>query len=588
MSVISNKFTNTSLLTKVLFPYVARLNELVSSSNLELLIKIKEYQSEINKDMIKLAKLITSWNSEDTKLLNFDEYCNLSFKLLSTTMNIDINIDKIYNIISKEINVDIESGISTTSALDISDKFEKVVQAMNNYLKNRIDVLDDFTGLITGRIFKRVLQCLDKEPAPYEIIQKYYKKDDNTILLYTKLIQIIIDYYYKNNLPDKFKPEIQLEKDKTWQLTQHSDIKYQNKDKRGGKTNNLISKWNLIPQSDFKSIGEIIYILFNISVGSHSNVEQIINRISKLAKSNINIIVITNTSPDIIEHNIDKIVGDNVQKYIISPNNGISSQSIEKFTTLQFSTAKKWDFNIKWYTSPKATNGKFYVIETFNKDTFRILSRFHTTYALDKHHVIGLLQFINNKNQIKISRVTEYNNLMDNGLYTEMISGNIIDLEQIVKESAYKIDTGPLKQKIKLELLKVFDELIKKNNPRDLPSLRDLLYNPKLENTFIDVQIDIYQSNKYFKLEKSKNKMFTQSHILDSFLNDLGNSSRVFNRELSNEFQKFIDKYEDVLMPGKYKFILENVLKSTLDITITREHNVFQNIVFKIDMLNNL
>lgn len=605
MSILDTKFTNMSLLWEVFSKYIIRLNELVTSSNLGLLSRVKDHQNESNKSKNKLEKLISAWKSKDVKLLKFDEYSHLAFKLFSSNMNIDINIDKVYNILSTKIDINIESDVSTTSVLDVSDRFEKVTMSYNNYLKRRDIDNSDMIELLSGSLFRLSLDHIncytaEHKPQPYKIVQKFYRHDDNTVGLYANFMQKTIDYYHKNNLPDRFLPGIQLEEDKTWQLTQSSN------DIRKIKASSLISRWNLIPLTEFKSINEIFDMLFKVKIKLPLDQQKssgkikwldIVNTVSKLTKIHFNLIVITKISPSVIEHDISKIMGSMADQYVVSENEGVSHKNINKFTTLHFSTAKKWDFDIKLYTSSSNIDDKFYIIETLDGIRFRILSRFESEiYALKQHHITKLLSYIQDKKQV--SRITEYNKTLENDIYKNMIQSNMLDLEQIAAESAYKIDTGPLKQKIIIELMKIFDVLIKKHHPLDLPSLRSILYVSELENRFMEIQIEMFKSDSvYFKLKHSSDKMFSQRHILDSFLYDLADNLRIFNRELNDHFQKIvrdIEKTENInewsspIKQIKFRSIFERSLKLTLDTIMTRENNVFQNIAFKIDMLNKI
>ena len=587
MSILTNKYTQILSIHTIFAEYFNKLTNFTTSSNLTLLSIAHDYHYEIDKINPKLEKLISAWLSEITKSLNFKEYSKLAFKLYGIIIRIDELLSKIYKILSKEIDINLESEISTTSSVEINGIFENIIRAYTTYLTHDIN---DITELLAQSLFKISLKYLSD--LPYKIVQKYYRDNDSTIFLYVKFMQQLINYYYKNKLENRHSLELQLEQDKTWQLTQGVMVEDRFKNIKLP-INCLISRWNLIPISSFGTLKDILNELFGREIrwglketlNKHpQNWSTIVKKLSKLCNESISLIIIVKIAPCVVLHNIDRIVGPKSKQHTLLSGAGVSKQSIEKFTTLNISQGKgKWNISISrhdYILSKDVDWDKFRVIET-NGEQYRILSRYKSITVMNRHHISGLLNYIEYRKQIVKSRVTEYNKTLELGIYCNLLSNSKIDLEQLAAQSAYKVDIGSIKQKLGIALMKMVDKLLKKYNPSNFSSLRDILYNPDLAIIFTEAQIEIYQSGKL-------SKPFNLRNILDSFLYDLDENSKMFNRELTNAFTLVIKDYKETSKNITYRSIADKVIAKTLDAIMTRENNVFQNIAFKIDMLTHL
>ncbi len=598
MSIFDTIITQITSIHELFLDHTSKLTGFSSTVNLNLIQNVKDYQHGVKEKLIKIQKFIHVWNSDDIKTLKFADYSMLIFKLFGSIINIHNSMDKIYQILSNQLNIDMESGISTTCSIDIVNSFENINILYNIYVsstdKSVIKLIDMFSTSIFN--YLTVDENLTNTPPDYKILQDYYRNNDDTIQLYIKIMQQIIDYSYKHNLSNKHFPEAQIEQDKTWQLTHGT--KYSHfKEKRfhGSKfgdtlsTNCLVSRWNLSPHTAFVSLSKIIDVLFNISINIKHPYkwQSIVKTISKLTKTSLNLIVMTKSTPIVITHNLDNIIGSVSSQYLVIGDEGVSNRHIKKFNTLTC-TKNKWNININLYTNILSKDimqwDKYFIIETFDNINFRILSRYTTSNQLDKHHIAGLISYLEYKKRIVQSRVTEYNKTLEIALYTNLIKSTQLDLDEIAIESAYKIDTGPLKQQIISKLMKIINSLITKHKPSSLAELRDILYTQELEVALVSILIDIFQSNDIFKLEQND---FDQKDILDSFLYNIKESSKTFNKEFTQAFSAIVLSDKSIIK-SNYSFTIKSALTSALNVIMTRENNVFQNVTFKIDMLTNL
>ncbi len=596
--------------------YITRLNVLLSNPNTHFIVLIKTSLDILDTSRSKLTKLLPLLESLDTNVLTFEKYIKLIFTSYSLIYKLKLHTYCIYQILSKELHSSIEYDLSTTSAIETSDRLEKISRAYNNYKKIDEDTHKHIVSFMSRKLFRKSIKEIPN--APYVLVQKYYHKDSNTVHLYAKFMEKILNHHYSQKLPNKHLIEKQLDQDKTWQLTQYNieewyKHRFTTATKRHVKNNVLISQWNLIPVSMSLSLKDVFDKLFRSTTGGHdcdiyggSNIQAMIDKVSRIKKMDINLIIIKKIFADAINTDITKIIGEFARDYIILEKSGVTKKAVDKFDIFKFTQAGKYAFDIKKYSTQKKKRVDvkgddkeimYFIIETLDNKTYKILAPYKgKEYAVPERNIPKLLTYISNKNKIDISRITEYNKTLEVNMYKNLLFSSKVDLTNIASESAYKIDIGPIRQNILIALTNICDTLIKKNKPENLSDLRSILINPLLVDKLTEIQIELYKSeDKYFKLDINKDKNFDMGHILDTVLYELNSNANSFKKRLIDNFESVITEVDMAVNLTKssgrllrYKTVIEQSIKITLESFITREFNVYQNIIFKIDMMNAL
>jgi len=257
---------------------------------------------------------------------------------------------------------------------------------------------------------------------------------------------------------------------------------------------------------------------------------------------------------------------------------------------------KPFDVQISKPTNASLT---YHIIETIDNITFRILTARMVgsdNYTVQASSILTLLRFIT-ENTVETSRITEYNKTLELAMYKNMRLTPKIPLQDIASQSAQKIDIGIIRQRLTQYLMAVYDKQ-SSSMLREITNLRELIFSSELTQQFINAQITIYMEDKsYFKLitdPSLKKKSFNQNSILITFLLHANDAIRKFQREMNDIFREVINKFEAGEINGwsydkrqtQFRIIFGKIVDTAIKRIFTSDNNVYQNVRYKIDILN--
>jgi len=610
--LLIEKINASSVVSSVFNKYFIQANKYTSVFNSDAMANSSKNLETIKKHIIKLRKNISILVNE-VSLLN--KGYKLIFDIFSSAKTIDEALSIVHKLFSVNIKVHENSNISTTASIEALDMLNMILRIYTDYTIKSKELDEEILQQLAIILFS---MSKSDDGEPYKVAQTQYRLFDNTVELYAKYVKLLLDFYYGEKDPRRYFLVNQLESDKTWQLTQYDVDSWNNirfHDVPPAKTlNPFISEWGLIPQTSLISLTEIFQKLFTMDSIPEVMVDDIqksIDNVSKIKKITIRLIVINKIMPHAIEHDISRIIGQEAQEYRMSDQSGVNIKSLKKFNILKTSTTDDWNFSIMLYEKIVASYKEevdvnlppsklYYIIETINNITFRILAPYKAKdrYSIHGSYIPKLLRCLEKTKES--SRITEYNKGLELSMYENMLSMPKFPLQEIGIQSSQIIDIGMVRWRIQECLMNVYDECAKTQKTKTLSSVREIIFSNELVQQFINTQIIIYFMDKsYFKLVEDPTlirKTFNQNDILVTFLLHVNKAIRGFQREMNDNFHEVIDKIDDSDIKQwsydkqqiQFRLIFEKIVGITVKHIFTNDTNSYRYVRFKVDILNHI
>jgi hypothetical protein len=367
-------------------------------------------------------------------------------------------------------------------------------------------------------------------------------------------------------------------------------------------SNPRINSFGLTPHGKSMPISELMKSI-NINVKEISD----LTKISK--KERICFIVMNNVIEKPIEFSLWKLIEwEKAKKYIQSDKMGITQNIIDRTTTINFNYGKKklkWNFNSEYYGS--IDSDYFIILENINNVSYRLFSTYisHDTsggsiseqitsggekeFKLHKNQIGKFVEYIKHKGISKHpTRISMYHNIHEKKIMKNIFLPINFDINDInVQSQTY--ETKYIKHELNTRLSDEFDNIVKKKY-KNINSNNDfgkIVHEKSISDMFNNILIehyDIFTNN----LKKKSLNNFPPSEMLHTFLMNLDQLNRQFNRKLHDTFiSTKIDKktYENSSKNIILKKIFEEIIDQVIKVILSDTSNIYQSILYKNSLL---
>lgn len=562
--------------------------------------KDQQLISIINSDinLLKINNASLNLNSKsDSKKINksqdmFDGEIDESdiFHILNTNAICDILFDKIHiniqNTLDKTKNI--ETFLSQTYVVETITFHDKILK-----LYNKIQLLNSDSN-------KKLLECskniLLKKIQPIynqtqDVIIKYITNQQQelhqypfAIDLYILLIEEILSKINPEHKQLPFQIYNTLELDKNFILKTNSSDK--TKFKKSNAINPPYKRFNLIPITPMYSINEIAQYLFKISVKTYKEFEKLCDT------KNYGLILISSNTYSPILYDIIHLCNWRISQDFSKTNGdkyGLNPEIIERYITIRKNTIKtKWNFSI----SVSYKSQEYVVILESIGDSFRLLANYFSNDTLIFIRASSVTELINSENNTtkELSRVFNYNQHQINIAKKNMFLPIKVDMEKI-KENSIIIDPKYLRNTIYLKLLNEFKSTFNAKKINDNYSYAQIIHNDNFLNIFSEILIKEFYTYLYANYDEYS-KRVGLSEVISSFINVIYINQREFTKEFHDYFKNNIIESTVFEEDNSKKSTLilyhfDNLLQYVLNKIITNDSNVYQTMIYKINLLKN-
>lgn len=595
---IDVKINNIENLQKILNMYIKNVNKFTSNdkilNNMQLINKI------LNTESLKTSKLNELDVHELFKLWDQIHYIEYLFKLILNDLedtNIAYKKQFVNTISNKELSEldDLYSNLilyynkykKTSIELDekIINEMYLIVKKLLKWespdsIKNSVNTLTDCVikhifsvSLYAFIMQKTIMNCLESTVDVCDYILDKVETVKNAVILHNKKI--------KSGNHQLFQSNAHL---KTFGLTAYDK----------SSTLDIIFKKYLSSNVNFKNIQDLEKDARSTN--------------SYLKKLDICVIIINRVIKNPIEFNLWTLIDRKIaHSYIQSPNMGITQKTIDKFNTIQFKElkgAKKWNFNIDKYGS--IDSEYFIVLENLNNELYRVMSIYNEIYEyktiknsrkevkIHKNKIMEFINYVKNKGDIPTkTRITEYNLMQEKKILKNLFLPIKFNINEIKLKSQI-IESHLLRHFILTNLQKQFDEIFKKeykngNKIKTYKDIAELIHNKKFIDIFDSILIEQY--NIYAIKNNDDKNDFNFSESMSTFLTVLFNMNTEFRRlihdtYISTNINIKILSETDKIKHDELFDIFTEIVKNVLVKIISDERNIYQEILYKNDLLN--
>ena len=535
-------------------------------------------------------------------ILNISAICNIIFDKIHT--NIQNTLNKTKNI---------ETFLSQTYVIETVMFHEKILK-----LYNKIQLLNDeynqklleYSKYILLREIQPINNQIPNTIISYILnIQQDLHKYPFAINIYTLIISDILSQINQQHKQLPFQIYNILESDKNFILkTNLTSLTSQTKLKYSSLLNPHFKRYNLIPVTPMYSINKIAQFLFKTSVKTYKDFEKI------CIEKNYGLILISSNTYSPILYDIYHLYNFQMSQEFSKINSekyGLNPEIIERFITIYKNSIKsKWNFSI----SITFKSQEFIVVLETIGDSFRLLSNYFLSDApvfIRSSSITELITFANNKSNSKInkkinnftnsvnkensvnkktSRVSDYNQHQINIAKKNMFLPIKADMEKI-KENSEIIDPKYLRNSLYLGLLKEFKSLFNSKKIINNYSYAQIIHNENFLNIFSEILIKEFYTYLYANYDEYSKKVGL-SEIIASFSNVIYINQREFTKKLHDYFknnliESSVFEEDDVKKSTILLYHFDNLLQYVLNTIITNDSNVYQNLIFKINLLKN-
>ena len=621
--LIKNKVDESIILIDLFREYYVNFE--IGFAKLKLLI-VNDIQnkifSEYPEKRKKLLQRIDALSTEIFTDITNENKQKLIFQTYSLLKQFDYIIENIYEIIKKYSFVDksiyIDSEISLSTLHNSINKEIYITKKYEYYIKTyhkttELFVIKEMTSILTKSLKNLSVEELKKNIYNIDIL---FRKYINTIHLYSHVMQTLLNISIKEKIIFELILNL-IEQNKSYVLqpSTYDDKKIVHIN--AGKQNPFLRSFGLIPSTEFKNIDKLFPNIFNSKNFKYSEsdfqnlkiLDDIFKNISQ--KKNTDILVLQNITNNPISHELWNLVRFDKTPNIDlndSPNSGITESLIKKTRTIrELPIIKKWILSsYKIYGNFKSN--KIYILETLNNKTYRFLRYWwslrenNIEYPINKSKCIGLLKYLNipitesKKDKIylkstkkEIDRIILYQKCHEQSLEKIFLKKQV-DLDILTKKSQFSVDSSKIKEKCWFNIYKIILKIIKQViNPVDQIGLvitYKKIYDT-FENTILDMHTKFYHVYNIKSLDISND--FISSEILSTFLYLLKKLKYEFSKIMRVIYEKNIEEdkqeLESITTLPQLLVKIELLIKEGLNEIITQDKNIFQELLFKFNLL---
>lgn len=587
MDVIINKIKNTKQLYEQLSNYTREIPRFNKS----------KIGTDINDDMKIIENIFSQLDMiiKKNNSLSINDIFKVWGMINEIVYIIKLILTNLETVAIRHQKIFVED-ITENDVEKINNLYSNIIVFYNKYKKRTIQIDIDSIYAMFNNIQSQLKWTKENAIENTDILTEIVKKIPHSVSLYTYIIQQNINtcLSFGSEICDYILNQVENVKDYI--------ILYEKKVHKGKKdlfvSNPNLQTFGLTPSGESATLKDITQKLFNTPISNVSKLE------SLAKKEKFCIVVINQIIKNPIEFNLWKLIDkDLAQSYKQTSDMGITQKTIDKFDTIVFKKlgkGKKWNFNIDQYGSIDSDN--FVILSNLSNDLYRLYSIYNEMpiigggqqeTKINKSKIIEFIEYVKNKGIINThTRISEYNDIQEKKILDNMFLPVKFNIHGI-KLNSQLIDSKFLRHELLLQLIKQFDDIIKKEykNGEKIQTLKDIaqiIHSEKLIDVFNSILIEQYDI--YAIKNKEHSSDFPFSETLQTFLAVLFNMNIDFRRLLHDYYIKTkIDKKllseNEISKQLKLRNIFKEIIDQVLKKIINDERNIYQELVFKNSLL---
>lgn len=605
ISTTKKIFHNNVEIINLVNNIVGKLVEIFNINNNNYILstnkKIEEFEklNELNSKILEKLTKENQTTDNSFELLNSIQICSMILKKIQNGLQTILDKSK-----------SIETLLSRTFIDDTVNFHKKIVLVYSKTCKDEYKYINEIINeIVTNEIIYLGAAPTSETIISYiKKIQKLYYQNIFAIDLYTQLINRIIVELPRWIPDDKqiifyIKYLIELDKSKLFNNEIINNKEIINKPISAA-LNPYFKTFNLIPVTKLINIEEVSQLMFG------KNAKNLAEFLKNCKDGDYGLIIINRQMPSPITYDMTKLLDwKEAQEFSNKhkPNYGVDellidyTETIEKVTGVARKT--KWKFNIETHllTLNDYENEKYkyvIVLDSLANDQYRINSNFlsmgakyfikiSTIYELYNHCGTSKLK----KHAEPISRVASLNKIKIKNALPHIFCPIKIDMNK-VNDISIILDPKYLRNEIYLRINEQFKDIIKKkygdgNKIKDNYTYAAIIHNEDFLIIFSNIITREFHSYLYGTYSDHIMGHIRISEVISSFLNTIYLYQRMFVKEIHDYFKNNLFNFEDINIPIRLKNHFDEMTKCVLNKIITNESNVYQTILYKINLLKN-
>lgn len=368
------------------------------------------------------------------------------------------------------------------------------------------------------------------------------------------------------------------------------------------KVNPWLKNYSLVPISNVLNISDISLLVFDKKSTNIQSLKKI------CATNKVDLIIITKLFSRPISYNILDLLDYMKSKdfeQLFKQSDGITPSFIKRMEVIQYMSKKNNPFKINYIYELENDNFEdVLIVEDLGNDNFHLLGIhdvYLEKYTINKLIVSAFLEFVrgfkskniqNTKSQT-LTRVTNYNNILNSKIEENMFLGSLPDIEAIKQraENFIQMESTNLNYTIIKNIMKEYEKISKKI--KKISDFSDIIYDTRLSDAFIDTVILTYI--EYTKKSPQIKKFIVNNatDIYTSFISILSNYERDFARHMHDNFMKKLKELKDPefftrsqnIIDKDLDKIFKEIITKTLESIITPTTDIFSSINYKLQIM---
>jgi hypothetical protein len=524
---------------------------------------------------------------DNTSVISIEELLNVYNSVYKYYLNVK-NIQILF--CKHELQpVNIRSDRSQSYTLSIQDHLNSNTVHYNIFLKKWKIIHIDLIQILSEKIMIKANTDLDKVITIAYELQKAFHKNRTLIVIYTKVMQDLIDAMSIIKVPVMRKLLIMIEEDKTFFLI--NKLKITTKDKYIHVSNPPIRRFGLMPVTNLMPKNELLSLILNKRTNGKISLE------SYSKNERVGFIIFNHVVYHPVEYNIRKLIDVTESKdYIQPPEYGISEKVVKRFDNIRTVThSAKWNFSFKQIGDYDKVS-MYYVLETLDDNTWRALAPWvsATCFQIPKNKLKNLIKYLSNTNTP--SRISSYQEIVQKKSLNTMFLEKSVDVD-ILAEKSNNVNSQLIQNDVYMKVMGVIEKelLIKYKNCDDISSntdMNDIIHNVDIKNMFIHIMTYNFSNGMSETNAKEHSAgVFPFEELLASYIKELRFISMRFMKELHDGYNREPLNDSIFTTPKKEKRRtiidkLESIIKASVLITIDSKTNIYSIMTYKYNLLN--
>lgn len=567
-----------------------------------------KYLTHIDKEIIEFKKL----NDNLSKYLTASESISIIFQLINIVKLCSLSLKKIYNFLQATLDKtkNVETFLSQTYIDETIQFHRKIVAIHNKTIKEENNIISNIMDKVVNEEISILSQLIknDQSTSATNIIkfvkkiQSLYHENPSTIDLYVKFLQKIFEElsnWIPHDKQTKFYIQTLIEYDKS-KLFSNVDTKINTP--KSALLNPYFKTFNLVPTTKLMSINDVSMVMFNKPAKN-------MNEFIKYCKEgDYGLIIIYKHIAGPITYDITKLLDWKIgQEFAMQhkPSYGVDIPLIKRTQTIDkvLGTKTKWKFSIESFvlkfTDYENEKEKFLVIlDSLAENMYRINANFvsmNSKYFIRVSSVSELYKYcghIKTPNKAnERSRTSVINKLQIKQAIPHIFCPIKPDLEKTQRVSII-VDPKYLRNEIYLRLNEQFKEILIKKYQNGKKITNNYIYASIIhDETFLSVFSDIItkEFHTYLYSTYSEHLMghIQIGEIIGSFLSTVYLYQRTFSKEMHDYFNNDPFNFEEDNIHTRVFVHFDSMIKHVLSKIVTNESNIYQTVLYKINLLKN-